>query len=306
MVRVLVLVDEDVAERLPPALERLGEALEDLHGEHEHVVEVDGVRGVEAALVQLVGLGDGLIPEGRHSRRVLLGRDELVLRARDLRVDAARREALRVLPELLEACLDEPHLILVVVDREAGRVAQALRLAPQHPAARGVEGEDPDRARRLAEHALEPLAHLSGRLVRERDREDLVRLHAARADEMSDAIREDARLAGACAGDDEERPFGRENGLPLGFVQVREVALGCCDAHRPMLAVAVGGAPPRHDGDSVAHGHDVDGGAVVRRDRASVRTSRAARRRRRGRRRAGASGPRTAPPASNRASLRRA
>ncbi len=73
VVRVLVLVDEDVAERLPPALERLGEALEDLHGEHEHVVEVDGVRGVEPALVQLVGLGDGLIPEGRHSRRVLLG-----------------------------------------------------------------------------------------------------------------------------------------------------------------------------------------------------------------------------------------
>ena len=81
MVRVLVLVDEDVAERLPPALERLGEALEDLHGEHEHVVEVDGVRGVEAALVQLVRLGDRLIPERGDAARVLLGRDELVLRA---------------------------------------------------------------------------------------------------------------------------------------------------------------------------------------------------------------------------------
>ena len=238
VVRVLVLVDEDVAERLPPALERLGEALEDLHSEHEHVVEVDGVRGVKAALVQLIRLGDRLIPEGRDSRRVLLGRDELVLRAGDLRMDPTRRKALRVLSELLEACLHEPHLVLVVVDREAGRVAKALRLAPQHPAARGVEGEDPDRARRLAEHALEPLAHLSGRLVRERDREDLVRLHPTRADEMSDAIREDARLPRARAGDDEERPLGRENGLPLGFVQVREVALGCCDAHRPMLAVA--------------------------------------------------------------------
>ena len=68
VVRVLVLVDEDVAERLPPALERLGEALEDLHREHEDVVEVDGVRGVEAALVQLVRLGDGLVPERRDAR----------------------------------------------------------------------------------------------------------------------------------------------------------------------------------------------------------------------------------------------
>ena len=243
VVRVLVLVDEDVAERLAPALERLGEALEDLHGEHEHVVEVDGVRGVEAALVQLVGLRDRLIPEGRDPRRVLLGRDELVLRAGDLRVDASRREPLRILPELLEARLDESHLVLVVVDREAGRVAQPLRLAAQHPAAGRVEGEDPDRARRLAEHALEPLAHLPRRLVRERDREDLVRLHPARADEVGDAVRENARLPGARSGDDEERPFGREDGLSLGLVEVGEVALGGRDAHRPMLAVAVGGAP---------------------------------------------------------------
>ena len=238
MVRVLVLVDEDVAERLAPALERLGEALEDLHREHEQVVEVDGVRGVEAPLVQLVRLGDGLIPERGDAARVLLRRDELVLRARDLRVDAARREALRVLAELLEARLDEPHLILVVVDREGRRVAEALCLAAQHPAAGGVEGEDPDRPRRLPEHPLEPLAHLPRRLVRERDREDLVRLHAARADEVRDAIGEDARLPGAGAGDDEERPLGRENGLALGLVEVGEVALGGRDGHRPMLAVA--------------------------------------------------------------------
>ncbi len=231
MVRVLVLVDEDVPERLAPALERLGEALEDLHGEHEHVVEVDRVRGVEAALVQLVRLGDGLIPEGGDPGRVLLGRHELVLRARDLRVDASRRKALRIFAELLEARLDEPHLILVVVDREAGRVAKALRLAPQHAAARRVEGEDPDRARRLAEHALEPFAHLPRRLVREGDRKDLVRLHPARADEVSDAIGEDARLAGAGSGDDEKRPFRREDGLPLGLVQVGEVALGSRDGH---------------------------------------------------------------------------
>ena len=150
-------------------------------------------------------------------------------------MDAAGREALRILPQLLEARLHEADLILVVVDREGGAVAEPLRLAAEHPAARGVEGEDPDRAGRLPEHPLEPLAHFPGRLVRERDREDLVRLHAARADEMGDAIREHAGLPGARPGDDEERSLRREDGLTLRLVEVGEVGLGGRDAHRPTL-----------------------------------------------------------------------
>ena len=139
-------------------------------------------------------------------------------------MDPARREPLRVLAELLEARLDEAHLVLVVVDRERRAVAEPLGLTAQHPAAGGVEGEDPNRARGLPEHPLEALAHLARRLVRERDREDLVRLHAACTDEMRDAVGQDARLAGAGACDDEQRALGREDGLALRLVQVGEVA----------------------------------------------------------------------------------
>ncbi len=62
---------------------------------------------------------------------------------------------------------------------------------------------------------------------------------------MCDAIREDARLPRARAGDDEERPLGREDGLALGLVEVGEVALGGRDAHRPMLAVGAEAAYQR-------------------------------------------------------------
>ena len=195
VVRVLVLVDEDVAERLAPALERLGEALQHLDGQHQQVVEVDRVRGVQAPLVQLVRLGDGLVVERGDAARVLGRADQLVLRVRDLRVDAARDEALRVALELLQALLDEPDLVGLVVDREVRAVAEPRRLAAEDPAAGGVEGEDPDRAGDAAEQPLEPLAHLARGLVRERDREDLVRLHAAGRDQVRDAVREDARLA---------------------------------------------------------------------------------------------------------------
>src|SRR5437764_10826 len=67
------------------------------------------------------------------------------------------------------------------------------------------------------------LAPLPRRLVRERDREDLVRLHAARGDQMRDAVGEDARLPRARARDDQERALGGENGLLLGLVQIGEV-----------------------------------------------------------------------------------
>ena len=146
-------------------------------------------------------------------------------------MDAARREPLRIAAELLEARLDDPHLVGLVVDREVRAVAEPLRLAAQHAAAGGVEGEDPDRARLPTEHPLEPLAHLPRRLVRERDREDLVRLDAVRADQVRDPVGEHARLARAGPGDDEQRPLDVEHGLPLGRIQVGEELLVGCDGH---------------------------------------------------------------------------
>ena len=236
VVRVLVLVDEDVAERLLPALARLGEALEDLDREVEHVVEVDRVRGVQPLLVALVHLRDGLVVERRDARAVLVRADELVLRVRDLRVDAARDEPLRVEALVLEDPLHEPHLVGLVVDREVRAQPDPLGLAAEHAAARGVEGEDPDPARGVAEEPLEPVAHLPRRAVRERDREDLVRLHARRGEQVGDAVGQDAGLARARAGDDEQRPLRVEDGLALGRVQVGEVGLGLGDGHQPMLA----------------------------------------------------------------------
>ncbi len=229
MVRVLVLVDEDVPERLLPALTRLGEPLEHLDGEHEQVVEVDRVRGVKATLVEAVDVGNGLVVEGLDAARVLVRRDELVLRVRDLGVDAARDESLRVALQLLQAVLRQPHLVGLVVDGEIRLVAQPRRLPAQDPAARSVEREDPDRPRRVPEEVFEARAHLARRLVRERDREDLVRLRAGRGDQMGDATREEPRLPRACARDDEERPFRLEDSLTLCRIEVGEVLLGSQD-----------------------------------------------------------------------------
>ena len=129
VVRVLVLVDQHVAERLRPLGPRLGKTLQHIDREHQHVVEVDRVRGEETALVEVVDVRDRLVVEARDPRGVLVRPDQLVLRVRDLGVDPARHEPLRVALELLEARLDEPHLVGLVVDREVRAIAEPLGLA---------------------------------------------------------------------------------------------------------------------------------------------------------------------------------
>ena len=156
-------------------------------------------------------------------------------------MDAARREALRVALELLEAALHEADLVGLVVDREVRAVAEPLRLAAQDPAAGRVERHHPGGARRRADEISDALAHLPRRLVREGDRKDLGRLHADRAEQVGDAAREDAGLAGAGAGDDEHGAFGVEHGLALRRIQVGEVGLGRRRGHRSIVAVASSG-----------------------------------------------------------------
>ena len=156
-------------------------------------------------------------------------------------MDPARDEPFWISFELLQALLDQPHLVGLVVDREVRPVAEPGRLAAEDPAAGGVEREDPDAARDLREEILEARAHLPRRLVREGDREDLVRLDADRGDQVRDPVGEHAGLPRARARDDEQRALRVQHRLALGGVQVGEIGARGGDCHcRSMLARPVG------------------------------------------------------------------
>src|SRR5579862_9181752 len=74
-----------------------------------------------------------------------------------------------------------------------------------------------------AEQALEPLAHLARRLVREGDGDDIPGRHAARKDQVGDAMNDDARLARTRPGDEEKWSLGGLHGLELRWVQAYEM-----------------------------------------------------------------------------------
>jgi hypothetical protein len=73
-----------------------------------------------------------------------------------------------------------------------------------------------------AEQLFQPLAHLTGGFVGERDRHDVARRNLANLDEIGHAVRQHARLAGTRAGQHQHRAVGRFHGLALLRVQVGE------------------------------------------------------------------------------------
>ena len=223
VVRVLVLIDEHVAEATPVGLRHLGERLEQVDRDHDQVVEVHRAGRDQAALVLRVRLGQGLLPGAARVGGERLVVDELVLEVGHLRGHRLGR----VLPGVkLKLAADQGHQPLRVggvVDGEVRRVAEPGGLAAQDADARGVERHHPHRpGAAVADQARDAGGHLAGRLVRERDRQDLPRCHPALGQQVGDPVREHPGLPRSCPRDDQQRPAGVGHGSPLLRVEAVE------------------------------------------------------------------------------------
>ena len=115
----------------------------------------------------------------------------------------------------LHELLDDRLLVARVVDREAAREAEVVRLAAQQPGAQGVEGRDPHAPAVAVEQGADAVAHLLGGLVGEGHGEHLVERRVPLLDEVGDAMRDDARLARAGAGENQQRAIDVLDGAAL-------------------------------------------------------------------------------------------
>ena len=180
IVRVLILVDEHIAEAALPMLTHVRMLVEQADGVVDEVVKIHRPGGKQALPVGLVHLADAdaaRIVRGLCTRQILLRRDAGILGTADLREHGAIWERLLVEIHLFENALDDRLTVRCVVDREAVWVAELVGIAPQDAHARGVERRGPDIRRGLGpEHALDAVLELVGRLVRERDGDDAPRL----------------------------------------------------------------------------------------------------------------------------------
>ena len=164
----------------------------------------------------------------RRSGREEVGVDHLVLRPRDGAQDRARLVLARDRQVFLAQDLLHQRLLVVrVVDDEVRVEADGRAVAAQDPGAQGMEGAHGHLAAGLlADQADDAGPQLRGGLVGEGDGEDLPGPDAPDADEVGDAMSEDARLAAARAGQDEDRAVGRPNRPLLLRVQSGQDPLG--------------------------------------------------------------------------------
>ena len=208
-VGVLVLVHVEVAPARLVALEHLGRCVEQLDRLEQQVVEVERAGGPEPLVVAREQLGDDALAVGRGVLGEEVGVEHVVLGAADGAQDRGRPE----LPGRGQVLLGEDplhQLLLVVgvVDDEAPVEADRLAVAAEDAGAQGVERARLHVLAAIAHERGDPLPELARRSVGERDGQDPTRLHGLNADEVRDAVGDDARLARAGAGEDEQRAVG--------------------------------------------------------------------------------------------------
>jgi hypothetical protein len=145
----------------------------------------------------------------------------VILCVADLGADAARRVVFGREAELQERAPDGGSLIVVIVDGEIAREAEALSFAAQESGAEGMESGDPDipcGESACAQEVLNALLHHAGGLVGEGDGQDRAGWNTL-LDQVRDAIGNDAGLARARSGQDEQRALRGKHGFALALVQ---------------------------------------------------------------------------------------
>ena len=109
---------------------------------------------------------------------------------------------------------------------KSGLRSAELGVAAQDAGGDGVEGAEPEAGGGAADQALHATDHLARRLVGEGDREHLPRPGPAGGEDVGEARGEHAGLAGAGAGQHQERAVQRFRRLALLRVQAVEIGRG--------------------------------------------------------------------------------
>ena len=169
--------------------------LERTDREHEQIVEGDGIGLLQRVFEIGVDAGDGGGERVAGGAGIFAGRHERILGAGDRAQDRLRRELRGAELATLHDALDGTDGVVFVVDREVLFASHNGRDAAQHARAQGVEGAAPHALRFVTEELGDARPHLAGRLVGERDRQDLVGRHAAITDEPGDARGQDSGFA---------------------------------------------------------------------------------------------------------------
>ncbi len=223
-VGVLVFVHQNVAEHAVILRQHVGLLAQDLRHVQQQIAEVRGVQCAQPGLVRSVQFARAAAGEvGILRRRHAGGSQPAILPALDHRHQCGRRPSFGVHAFGFHDLLQQAQLVVGIQDGEARRQADQVRVAAQHARAQGVERAEPQAFDRPAEDGADAFAHFAGGLVGEGHREHLARRGAAGQQDMREAGGQDAGLAGAGAGQHQQRAVDGFHRGALFVVEAREV-----------------------------------------------------------------------------------
>ncbi len=190
----------------------------------QEVAEVHRIERFQPGLIALIqgralAAGEPCSLARRHAFRI----DSAVLPPVDQIGEGSGRPALVVQIFCPQELLEQAQLVVGVEDGEIRPQAHQFRMHAQDLGADRVEGAEPRHRLLRTREDGDPLAHLAGGLVGEGHRQDFMRAGAAGRNDMRNSGGEDARLAHAGAGENENRPVQRFHRPPLLVVQPLEV-----------------------------------------------------------------------------------
>jgi hypothetical protein len=285
-VRVLELVDQDVAEPAGYGRARRRRVAHETQRERHLIPEIDEPVGGQQVLIpterpreldlptsvfreRSSRLGPGA--SGLSGRRqcesfrgdtfriARIGRrgDVLVLAAAEQGREGAQ-EPRRVAEwpvllqiELVQVLAQEDHDLCSRQDADIRRQPELERVLADEPVTEGVERGDGGIRVAIRDELVHPDRHLVRRLVRERQCQDLRRLRPTRSDQPRDPTSDDLCLAGSGPRDHEHRPIAMRHRAELVRVQAAEQRLHAA------LAFRHAGDGRIHDRDELAPGRDL-------------------------------------------------
>ena len=181
------------------------EGLQQKHGLHDQIVEVERRRGLQPRLVALVDPGDDLGLVGLRPFQRCLRVDQLVLQVRDLGGQRSCGVLLGVDVQARSHQLRQSLGVGRVVNGEGRLHPELAGLGAKYPHAHGVERRYPHRAGPVADQIADPFLHLPGGLVGEGDGQDLAGLGATGGEQVGDPAGQHPGLTGTCTGHHQQR-----------------------------------------------------------------------------------------------------
>ena len=222
-VGVLVFVHMDIVEALPVIIQNRRVIHKQLQGPKQQIVKIQGVGRPEPFLVigknfmnllALIILGAFLEPfvRGQHP----------VLGVGNPGADLLHWHAVFVHAQGFQPVLDDPVLIVLVINGKRTLITQFFDVPPQNAHANRMEGADPH-VRGVGPHQLfHPRLHFPGRFVGKGQGQNMPGLHPM-VDQIGDAVGQGAGFAAARAGQNQHRPLQRFSGFSLHGIECGQI-----------------------------------------------------------------------------------